>query len=324
MIVALAGGVGGARLAHGLARALPPDYLTVIVNTGDDFDHYGLRVCPDLDTVMYTLAGLANAATGWGVAGDTDASLSMLRRYGEDAWFWLGDRDLATCLLRTEWLRGGQPLSAVTAALATALGVTATLTPMTDARVATIVDTPDGPLGFQEYFVRHHHQDTVLGVRLEGIESASATPTALAALARAEAIIFCPSNPLLSIDPILSVGGLRAAVKAAQAAGAPVVAVSPIIGGRAVKGPAADNLAARGVEVSPLGIARWYDGLLDGLALDHADAARASEIAALGARPLITNILMRDAADRERLAREVLAFAADLRGERAPGQAARL
>ena len=313
MIVALAGGVGGARLAHGLARAVPPNNLSVIVNTGDDFDHYGLRVSPDLDTVMYTLAGLANEATGWGMAGDTDAALSMLRRYGEDAWFWLGDRDMTTCLLRTERLRAGQSLSEVTASLAAALGVTAALLPMSDAPVATIVNTPAGPLAFQEYFVRRRHQDAVLSVRLEGIETAEATPNALAALAQAEAVIVCPSNPLLSIGPILGVGGMRAAIMAAKAAGAPVVAVSPIIGGQAVKGPAAGNLEAQGFDVSPLGIARWYGDLLDGLALDHADATLAPEVEAIGARPLVTDILMRDTADRERLAREVLAFASLLR-----------
>ena len=266
--------------------------------------------------MLYTLSGLANEATGWGVVGDTDAALGMLRRYGEDAWFWLGDRDMATCLLRTERLRAGQALSAVTAALASALGVTAALLPMSDAPVATIVNTPAGPLAFQEYFVRRRHQDAVLGVRLEGIESAQATPAALAALSQAEAVIVCPSNPLLSVGPILSVGGMRAAIMAAKAVGAPVVAVSPIIGGQAVKGPAAGNLEAQGFAVSPLGIARWYGDLLDGLALDHADAALAPEIEALGVRPLVTDILMRDAADRERLAREVLAFAATLAAAR--------
>ena len=320
MIVALAGGVGGARLAHGLARALAPGDLSIIVNTGDDFDHYGLRVCPDLDTVMYTLSGLANDATGWGVAGDTDGALAMLRRYGEDGWFWLGDRDLATCLLRTQRLRDGEALSAVTAGLAGALGVGATLLPMSDALVATMVETPAGELAFQEYFVRRRQQDAVLGVRLEGIEAARATDATLAALSQAEAVIICPSNPLLSVGPILRVGGMREAVEAARARGAPVVAVSPIIGGRAVKGPAAANLAALGVEVSPLGVARWYAGLLDGLALDNADAALAREIAALGVQPLVTDILMRDAEDRERLAREVLAFARDVRSKLGRGR----
>lgn len=323
MIVALAGGVGGARLAHGLARALAPGDLTVIVNTGDDFDHHGLRVCPDLDTVMYTLAGVANEATGWGVAGDTEAALAMLRSYGEDGWFWLGDRDLATSLLRTERLRGGQSFSAVTAALAGALDVSATIIPMSDSPVATIVETDAGPLPFQEYFVRRRHQDVVRGVRLAGIEDARAPEAALAALARAEAVVICPSNPLLSVNPILRVGGMRAAVDAARAAGAPVVAVSPIIGGQAVKGPAASNLAAQGYAVSPVGVARWYDGLLDGLALDNADAPLANQVEALGARPLVTDTLMRDADDRERLAREVIAFARDLRAAGRESQGAR-
>lgn len=312
-IVALAGGVGGAKMAHGLALALAPEELTVIVNTGDDFDHYGLRVCPDLDTVLYTLAGLANDATGWGVAGDTSATLDMLRRYGEDTWFWLGDRDLATCLLRTARLHAGEPLSAVTRALARALGVTTTLLPMSDTPVATIIQTPDGELAFQDYFVRRRHQDVVSGVRFAGIEQAQSLPDALAAIARAEAIIICPSNPLLSVEPILSVGGLRAALATTSA---PVVAVSPIIGGQALKGPADSILEAQGYDVSPVGVARWYqerhDGLLDGLVLDQTDAALTPDIAALGARPLVTQTIMRNHADRERLARETLAFAATL------------
>jgi LPPG:FO 2-phospho-L-lactate transferase len=311
MIVALAGGVGGAKLAHGLAlaRAKEPEKLTVIVNTGDDFDHYGLRICPDLDTVLYTLAGLANQRTGWGVADDTSAALDMLRRYGEETWFWLGDRDLATSLLRTARLRAGEPLSAVTRALAQALGMRVGLLPMSDAPVATIIQTPEGELAFQDYFVRRRHEDTVVGVRFAGAEAAEATPGALEALARATAIILCPSNPLLSIEPILRVGGMRAALEAATA---PIVAVSPIVGGQALKGPADRILQAQGFAVSPLGVARWYGALLDGLVLDQTDAALAPEIAALGVRPLVAQTIMRDHADRERLARETLAFAASL------------
>ena len=308
-IVALAGGVGGAKLAHGLSLALAPEELTIIVNIGDDFDHYGLRICPDLDTVLYTLGGVANDATGWGVVGDTSAALDMLRRYGEDMWFWLGDRDLATSLLRTARLRAGQPLSAVTRALAQALGIGATLLPMSDTPVATIIQTPDGELAFQDYFVRRRHQDVVNGVRFAGIEDAQPLPEALAAIAQADAIIICPSNPLLSVEPILRVDGLRAAVAASAA---PVVAVSPIIGGQALKGPADRILEAQGYAVSPVGIARWYDGLLDGLVLDQADADLAPEVAALGARPLVTQTIMRDTADREQLARETLGFAATL------------
>ena len=308
-IVALAGGVGGAKMAHGLSLALAPEEFTVIVNTGDDFDHYGLRICPDLDTVLYTLGGVANDATGWGVVGDTSAALDMLRRYGEDTWFWLGDRDLATSLLRTARLRAGEPLSAVTRALAQALGIGATLLPMSDTPVATIIQTPDGELAFQDYFVRRCHQDVVNGVRFAGIEDAQPLPEALAAIAQADAIIICPSNPLLSVEPILRVSGLRAAVAASTA---PVVAVSPIIGGQALKGPADRILEAQGYAVSPVGIARWYDSLLDGLVLDQADADLAPEIAALGVRPLVTQTIMRETADRERLARETLGFAATL------------
>jgi LPPG:FO 2-phospho-L-lactate transferase len=309
MIVALAGGVGGAKMAHGLALAVAPEALTVIVNTGDDFEQYGLRICPDLDTVLYTLAGLANETTGWGVVGDTSATLDMLRRYGEETWFWLGDRDLATSLLRTARLRAGVPLSVVTQALAQVVGVAVTLLPMSDTPVATIIQTPDGELAFQDYFVRRGHQDIVTGVRFAGVEGARPLPEALAALAHAEAIILCPSNPLLSIEPILRVGGMREAL---AGAGAPVVAVSPIIGGRALKGPADRILEAQGFEVSPLGIARWYGALLDGLVLDEADAALASDIAALGIQPLITQTIMRETGDRERLAHETLAFAATL------------
>lgn len=313
MVIALAGGVGGAKMAHGLALALGPENVTVIVNTGDDFDHYGLRICPDLDTVLYTLAGLANDATGWGVVDDTSATLDMLRRYGEDTWFWLGDRDLATSLLRTARLRAGEPLSSVTASLAQALDVTATLLPMSDAPVATIIQTPDGELAFQDYFVRRRHQDVVRGVRFAGIEQAAPLPATLAAIEQAEAIVLCPSNPLLSIEPILQVNGMREAIERSPA---PVVAVSPIIGGQALKGPADRILEAQGFEVSPLGIARWYGSLLDGLVLDVADAALAPDIAALGARPLVTQTIMRSAADRERLAREILGFAATLGAER--------
>ncbi len=308
-LVALAGGVGGAKMAHGLSLVVAPEELTVIVNTGDDFDHYGLRICPDLDTVLYTLAGLANTTTGWGIADDTSAALAMLRHYGEDTWFWLGDRDLATSLLRTDRLRAGEPLSAVMASLAQALGIAVTLLPMSDTPVATIIQTPDGERAFQDYFVRRRHQDPVRGVRFAGIERASPPPRALEALAQADALIICPSNPLLSIEPILRIAGMRAALMAAKA---PIVAVSPIIAGQALKGPADRILEAQGYEVSPLGIARWYGALLDGLVLDQADAGLAPQIAALGVRPLVTQTIMRDNTDRERLARDILAFAATL------------
>lgn len=309
-IVALAGGVGGAKLAHGLQLALDdPARLTVIVNTADDFDLYGLRICPDLDTVMYTLAGLANPATGWGIQGDTHATLEMIGRYIGQPWFTLGDRDFATHIVRTERLRGGELLSDITAALARALGIPARLVPMTDDRVATLIETPDGVLDFQQYFVAHRHQDHVIGVQFDGISGARPTEAALAALGEAACIVICPSNPIVSVGPILAVPGLRDAVLAADA---PVIAVSPIVGGQALKGPAAEMLAALGHEVSALGVARMYRDMLAGLVIDHADAAQANAIEALGLRVLVSNTIMTSDEIRAGLARETLAFAATL------------
>jgi LPPG:FO 2-phospho-L-lactate transferase len=218
MLLALAGGVGGAKLADGLYASLAPDELSVIVNTGDDFDLYDLHISPDADTVLYTLAGLANAETGWGIAGDTFETLGMLRRYGDDTWFQLGDRDFATHVLRTQRLRAGWTPTRVLAAFAETLGVRAALLPMSDDPVATLVRTPSGELAFQDYFVRRHHTDEVLGVRFAGIEEARMTPEARAAIASAEVIVFCPSNPIVSIGPILSVPGMRDKIAAARCA----------------------------------------------------------------------------------------------------------
>lgn len=309
MIVALAGGVGGAKLADGLYRALPPGQLAVIVNTADDFELFGLRISPDADTVMYTLAGLANPETGWGIAGDTFAALDMLGRYGQDRWFWLGDRDLATHILRTQRLREGRTVTEVTGELAGALSITARLLPMADEPVATVVRTPQGDLAFQEYFVRRQQRDDVRGVSFAGIEHARVTEAVREALAQAEAIVFCPSNPLVSIGPILAVPGMRALLAASPA---PKVAVSPIVGGRALKGPADRMLAGLGHDVSPLGVAELYRDLIDGLVIDREDAALAPAIEALGPCVLVTETIMRDAADRERLARETLDFARTL------------
>lgn len=303
-IVALAGGVGGAKLLHGLDAVVPEGQLTAIVNTADDFHLYGLRISPDLDTVMYTLADLANPATGWGIAGDSRAMLDAMVRYGEDPWFVLGDQDLATHLLRTEHLRTGMSLSAVTAQLAVGLGITTRLLPMSDDPVATQVRTPDGWLDFQDYFVARRHQDDVLDVRFHGIEAATATDDVLAAIASAELILLCPSNPVVSIGPILAVPGVREAITAADA---PVVAVSPIIGGRALKGPADRMLEAGGVEVSPLGIARFYEGLLDGIVIDETDADLEAPIGDMSLQVAVHQTIMGDKADRARLARETLA-----------------
>ena len=309
MIVALAGGVGGAKLAQGLYRALPPDTLTVVGNTADDMIHLGLRISPDLDTVLYTLAEMANPVTGWGIAGDSLRTFELLRRYGAEDWFILGDLDLATHIRRTTLLASGASLTAATASLTHALGVRAAILPMCDEPVGTIVETPDGPLTFQDYFVRRQHRDSVTGIRFAGIETATLPAGVAAALDAAEAIILCPSNPFVSLGPILAVGDFRARLAAARV---PRVAVSPIIGGRALKGPADQMLAGLGHDVSTLGVARLYADLLDGLVIDNEDAALAPAIEALGLRTLVTQTIMGDADDRQRLAAETLAFARSL------------
>ncbi len=301
-VVALAGGVGGARLADGLAQVLPPENLTVVVNTADDFEWYGLHISPDLDTVMYTLAGIANPATGWGLVGESFQALEMLGRYGQEIWFQVGDRDLATHVLRTHWLNAGMTLTAVTAALARALGVQVTLLPMSDARVATVVETDEGVLPFQEYFVRRAWQPVVRRIRFEGIETARPTFAVMAALRSADAVILCPSNPFVSIGPILALPGVRETLRNAPR----VVAISPIIGGQALKGPAAKMMAELGQPVSPVSVAQGYGDFLHGFVLDWADQAEADRIAAMGIRPFVTDAVMRDRADRARLAREVL------------------
>jgi len=310
MIVALAGGVGGAKLAHGLCLALAPERLAVVINTGDDFDLYGLRISPDADTVLYTLAGIANPETGWGIAGDSFAALEMLRRYGDAAWFRVGDRDLATHLRRTELLRAGRRPTEALDELAVALGVRARLLPMADEPVATVVTTPDGELAFQDYFVRRGHRDPVNGVHFAGIAEARPTAEARAALVEAETVIFCPSNPIVSIGPILAVPGMRALVRAAPG---PRIAVSPIVAGRALKGPADAMLAALGHESSAYAVAALYRDLLDGMVIDRQDAAQAARIEGLGMRVLVTDTIMRSEEDRRRLAADVLHFAEEMR-----------
>ncbi len=313
-VVALAGGVGGAKLADGLYRVLPPDTLQIIGNTADDLELFGVHISPDLDTVMYTLAGLANPETGWGVAGDTFTTLNMLERYGEEAWFRLGDADFATHLKRTAGLRAGRRLTEVTAALTQPLGIRARLLPMCDTRVATEVETPGGWRDFQDYFVRRRHADPVRAVRFAGIEQAAVTPEVSHALASADVIVFCPSNPLVSIGPILAVPGLRDALVASAAV---KIAVSPIVGGKALKGPADQMLAGQGMEVSAYGVAQGYVGILDGMTIDTEDSADAARIEALGIAAQVTQTVMRSDADRTQLARDVLAFASAL-GTRQP------
>lgn len=317
-ITALAGGVGGAKLAQGFYTLLAPDELSVVLNTGDDFELYGLRISPDADTVLYTLAGLANPETGWGVRDDTFTTLDMMRHYGDDPWFLLGDRDFATHILRTQRLRSGQTLTDVLASFTAALGVRARLLPMADTPVATRVRTPAGELAFQEYFVHRHHADDVLGVTFEGIEAARPTPGVEAAVRTADAIIFCPSNPIVSIGPILSVPGMRALIQAAQV---PRVAVSPIVGGRALRGPADRMLAGLGHGATALGVASLYRGLLDGFVIDSEDEMLAEPIAALGMRVLVTRTVMGVFDDRRRLAEDVVRFVDDLRATRGEAKA---
>jgi LPPG:FO 2-phospho-L-lactate transferase len=303
-VVALAGGVGGAKLADGLAQALPPEDLTIIVNTGDDFDHLGLRICPDLDTVCYTLAGLANPETGWGREGETWNALENLSRLGGPGWFRLGDRDLATHLERTRRLAAGDTLSQVTAAFCAAWGVGPRVLPMSDDPVPTIVRTDEGELPFQEYFVARRCEPRVTGFHFMGAAQAAPAPGVLAALAAADAVVICPSNPWVSIDPILNIPGVWAALAAR-----PVVAVSPIVGGQALKGPAAKMYAELGTDPSAAAVAKHYRGLLAGFVLDAVDAGLVSQ---LDMPTLVADTIMKDRGHRLRLAQEVLEFAARL------------
>ncbi|MGE3710671.1 MAG: 2-phospho-L-lactate transferase, partial [Hyphomicrobiaceae bacterium] len=303
---ALAGGVGGARLAAGLAAALDdPSDLTVIVNTGDDFEHLGLSISPDLDTVMYTLASIENPDAGWGRRDETWSFMATLEALGGPDWFRLGDHDMAVHAVRTQRLRAGSSLSHVTLDLSRALGVRSQILPMSDDPLRTIVATDEGTLEFQHYFVRRRCEPRLLEIRFQGINTARAGKEALAALSAAdlEAIVIAPSNPYVSIAPILALNGMRQALERRRV---PLVAVSPIIAGRAVKGPAAKMMAELGVEVSALGIARHYAGLIDGLVIDEADCDLATAIASLGISVHVTSTLMRDDDSRRRLAVETL------------------
>ncbi|HYZ06362.1 MAG TPA: 2-phospho-L-lactate transferase [Rubrobacter sp.] len=308
-VCALAGGVGGAKLASGLQDVLPPGDLSVVVNTADDFDLWGLHICPDLDTVMYTLAGISNPETGWGIVGESFETLNMVESYGEETWFKLGDRDLATHILRTFRMGSGETLTQATVGLSGALGVESAVLPMSDDPISTILDTPVGRLEFQEYFVRRGQSDEVLGIELRGIDDAGPTERVLEAISRADAIVFCPSNPVVSVGPILALPGM---VEALASSSAPKVAVSPIVGGRALKGPADRMLASLGHEVSATGVARMYAGLVDGMVVDRTDEGERAGIEALGMRALATESVMRDAEGRARLASETLEFSAEL------------
>ena len=302
-ILAMAGGVGGAKLCLGLARALDPQDLQIIVNTGDDEEFYGLHVSPDLDTVTYTLAGVANPETGWGIAGETFAALESLRRLGMDAWFGLGDRDFATHIVRTQMLRNGETLSAAADHIRRALGVAHPIAPMSDDRVRTVVVSENGDLPFQTYFVKMRCEPVARGLRFEGAEDASMSPAFRDALDSAGAIVICPSNPYLSVAPMLAVPGVRAAVERFRG---PRIAVSPIVGGEAIRGPAAKLLRELGADASCVGVARQYAGLCDIFVIDEVDARLAGDVRALGMEALVAQTVMRGEGDKIRLAREVL------------------
>jgi LPPG:FO 2-phospho-L-lactate transferase len=295
--------VGAARFLRGLSRLIEPRRLTIIGNTGDDEEFFGLHVSPDLDTVAYTLAGRAHAGRGWGIRGDTFVVLEALRALGGPSWFQLGDRDLASHIQRTAWLRRGWTLSRVTVRMAQALGVRARLLPMTDDRVRTFVHTEAGRLPFQDYLVRRRARGRVRRIEYAGAARARPAPGVLAALRRADGIIVAPSNPFVSIGPILAVPAIRRALRRRRA---PVVAISPLIDGRPLKGPLHRMLRALGHEVSPRGVARLYRGLADVFVLDRIDAAWAPRVAALGMVPLVTETVMYTPAHAGRLAARVL------------------
>lgn len=302
-VAVLIGGVGGAKLAKGLMRVVAPERLTFIVNTGDDFWRLGLKICPDLDTLMYTLAGVVNQNAGWGIAGDTTAVLDSLEQhYGVEPWFRMGDRDLATHLLRTQGLRQGHSLTEVTDCLARRMGLPARLLPMCDEEAPTIVDTEDqGELGFQEYFVKHRWQPRLKAIRYKDCENASLSAPVSSALEAADVILIAPSNPWLSVAPILAVPGMRQALKRADA---PVVAITPIINGAAVKGPTAKIMAELGLPVSEAAVARFYGDILAGFVNDF----RNEPLCVDGFRTVRLNTLMTDEAAKIALARDVLAW----------------
>ena len=308
MLAALAGGVGAARFLRGLVQVVPPEEITVVVNTGDDDWFHGLLVCPDLDTVTYTLAGAENPDTGWGLAGETFAAIDKLERYGSPTWFRLGDQDLATHLYRTERRRVGASLSTIAAEIARAWGVTSRLLPMSDEAISTRIDVRAGDgavteLHMQEWFVRERAEPPVVAVRFDGVERATPAPGVLEALEEADTVVVCPSNPVISIGPILAVPGVRDVLRARRER---VVGVSPIIAGAPVKGPADRLMDPLGMEVSCVGVARAYRDFCSALVIDGGDASRAPEVDALGVHAVVTDTLMRDARVAAALARNAL------------------
>jgi LPPG:FO 2-phospho-L-lactate transferase len=303
MIVVLTGGTGGAKFVDGLRRVVPPKELTLIVNTGDDFKWWGLHISPDLDSITYVLADLLSRERGWGVQDDTFLCLETMKKMGEPAWFQVGDRDLAVHLLRTRLIHNGRTLTEATAEITTRLGIDAKVLPMSDAPVETRVQTPAGELSFQEYFVMRRYQDTVSSVRFVGAENAQPAPGVVKAILSAEAVLLAPSNPVTSIGPMLAVAGIRNALCQTSA---PVAAISPIVGGAAVSGPAGVLMAAHGLPVSPAGVAQAYEDFLDVLIADVRDQEVVEKIERPGLRVHGTNTIMKTTADRIELARAAL------------------
>jgi LPPG:FO 2-phospho-L-lactate transferase len=302
-IVALAGGVGASKLLLGMTRVMDARALTIVVNTGDDIVLHGLSISPDLDIVTYTLAGAVNAKTGWGLRGDTFSALEILQKYGQEDWFQLGDRDLATHIHRTALLRSGATLTEATDAIRRGWGVEARILPMSDMPVPTLIRTEIGVVHFQEYLVKHRAELTVKEIIFDGVDAARPAPGVLEAIASADGIVICPSNPLISIGPILAVPGVREALRQRRER---VVAVCPIVGGKSLKGPSDKMMKQLGHEVSALGVARMYRDFVGTLVIDSEDAAQQSEIEALGMQVAVRATTMRTAADKERLARAVL------------------
>lgn len=309
-VITLSGGVGGAKLVLGLSHVLPEKDMMVVVNTGDDFTHFGLRICPDIDTLLYTLSGLSDPIKGWGRANETWSFMNSIKDLGGEDWFNLGDGDLALHVVRTERLKAGLSASAVTKEIATSLGIAIEILPMSNNLVKTIVHTAKGSLSFQHYFVREKCAPSVVGFDFVGIDKALPNPILMANLTKnPSVIIIAPSNPFVSVDPILSLPGLRAALRKS---GAPIVAVSPIVGGKALKGPAAKMMFELGKEVSVLEVARHYSGFVDGLIIDEVDAHLSSKITDLGLKVLITPAVMHDLETRIQLARKTLDFASKI------------
>lgn len=313
MIVVLTGGTGGAKLVQGLQHCVTPENLTVIVNTGDDIEWWGLHVSPDIDTVLYALAGQLSVDRGWGVENDSFRCLERMAHFGQPAWFSLGDLDLATHLTRTSLLRSGKSLSVTTAELANSLGIHACVLPMSDDRVATMLDTTLGTLNFQEYFVRERHQVDVRAVRFEGAEGARAAPGVIESIESAEVVILAPSNPVTSIGPILAVPGVRQALCCTTA---PVAAVSPIVGGAAVSGPAGVLMKRKGWPSTIAGVAQAYEDFLDVLVVDLEDHSDADHLREGGLHVLCANTIMHSLQDRQELASFTLHAALQARGAR--------